>query len=212
MNDLLAPDHYPEVLLDSLRKAYPHPRARKAEIACLRKTLDRLTQGEADGRVMAPEEAVAFLRAKLEEARQSFAGRSKAFTPHLTTFLNQRRYLRVQPPDVPENLEDAISVLACYPTIPEVDVDAHMPVLKVIDAHLQFLRATHGQAAASYMRQRTMRFAEIVARWPSGEAQFIPGPLKWFQERRYEQREELWIRNAKTAWFELERSQLHRIM
>lgn len=211
MNDLLTPDPYPEVLLDSLRKAYPHPRNRKAEILALRRTLDRLVQGEADGRTMTVEVAVAFLRVRLEEARKSFSMRSKAFTPHLSTYLNRRQYLRTDSPDVPENLEDSISVLACYPTIVAVDVDAHMPVLKVIDAHIKYLGATHGSAAASYMRQRTIRFAECVARWEAGELQFVPNPLKWFQERRYESDEKFWQRTPK-AGYESERAQLARIM
>jgi hypothetical protein len=211
MNDLHVADPYPEVLLDSLRKAYPHPRNRKAEILALRKTLDRLVQGETDGKAMSTEAAVAFLRTRLEEARQAFSLRSKAFTPHLSTFLNQRRYLRVQSAEVPENLEDAISILSCYPTVAAVDVDAHMPALRVIDEHIKYLRATHGSAAASYIRQRTIRFAECVAKWPDGESQFIPGADKFFKERRYEQPESLWVRTPK-AGFESERAQLARIM
>ena len=203
-------DPFPEVAIESLRKIFPYPRNRKLELVCVYKTLERLVQGET-GSPMTPAEAVTYLRGRLEIAATALAGRAKKFTPHLTSYLNGRKYLTTAPPETPKNLEDAISVLACYPTITTVDVDAHMPILKIIDQHIEYWRATHGAAAASYLRQRTMRYAELVARWPPGESQFIPGADKWFRERRYEQREDLWVRTAKTG-FESERAQLQRIM
>jgi hypothetical protein len=121
--------------------------------------------------------------------------------------LNGRRYLLTEQLPPPENLEEAISILACYPTIAAVDVDAYMPVLRIISAHIEYLAPTHGSAAASYIRVRTLRFAECVNRWPEGESQFIPGADKFFRERRYEQDERHWIRTKK-AGFESERNQL----
>lgn len=210
MNDLIAEDIFPPVAVESIRRSYIWLRRKESEELAIRKALDRLVQGET-GEAMTPADAITFLRSRIVEARQSFVGRERKFTPHLTTYLNQRRYLVVDRLPPPENLGDAISILSCYPTIPEVDVDAHMPVLRVIAAHIDYLQPTHGAAAASYIRTRTLRFAEIVHRWPEGEMQFIPGADRFFKERRYEQDERHWVRTAK-AGFESERDQLHRIV
>jgi hypothetical protein len=210
MDDLLPiVELYPEVALDAIRRPFPFPRSRKLELVAVRKALDRLVQGET-GTPMSPQEAVTYLRGRTEAAKAALAGREKRHTPHLTTWLNGRRYLSVTPQETPDNLEEAISVLSCYPTITTVDVDAHMPILKIIDQHIEYWRATHGAAAASYLRQRTHRYAEIVARWPREDLQFVPNPLRWFTERRYEQRDELWERTPKSG-FESERSRLHLI-
>lgn len=206
---LQSPELFPDVAVEAIRKPYPHPRKKAAEMAAIRKALERLVGGES-GTAMTPAEAIAFLRAKTDEARQAFALRAKAYTPHLTTWMNQRKYLTNALP-TPEHMEDAISILAAYPTIPAVNVDAHMPILRVIDEHIRYLKATQGSAAASYIRTRTMRFAEIVNRWPEGEMQFIPGADRFFKERRYEQDERQWVRTAK-AGFESERQQLQRIV
>jgi hypothetical protein len=210
MDDLLPiVELYAEVALDAIRRPFPFPRSRKLELVAVRKALDRLVQGET-GTPMTPQEAVTYLRGRIEAGAQALAGREKRYCPHLTTWVNQRRYLAFMPQETPKNLEEAISVLSCYPTITTVDVDAHMPILKVIDQHIEYWRATHGAAAASYLRQRTHRYAEIVARWPREDLQFVPNPLRWFTERRYEQRDELWGRTPK-AGFESERSRLHLI-
>jgi hypothetical protein len=201
---------YPDVTLDALRKLFPHPRNRKNELKCLRSALDRLVQGEADGKPMSAEDALAFLRGKLAEAGETLKSREKKFTPHLSTFLNQRRYLTVTIPP-PANLEEAISVLACYPTITTVDVDAHLPVLRLISDQIDGLRLSHGEAAASYMRVRTIRYSECVNRWPSGETQFIPGADKWFRERRYEQDPRHWERIQRNG-YEAEREQIARLV
>lgn len=210
MTELLqSSELFPDVAVEAIRKPYPHPRNKKMEMAAIRKALDRLVGGES-GTSMTPAEAIAFLRAKTDEARQAFALRTKAYTPHLTTWINQRKYLANALP-TPEHMEDAISILAAYPTIPAVNVDTHMPILRVIDEHIRYLTAMHGAAAASYIRTRTLRFAEIVNRWPEGEMQFIPGADRFFKERRYEQDERMWVRTAK-AGFESERDQLSRIV
>ena len=200
---------FPEPAIEAIRRGFPFPRSKKLEMVAVRKALDRLVQGET-GTPMTPQEAITYLRSRVEAGAQALAGRSKAYIPHLTTWVNQRRYLASMPQETPKNLEDAISVLSCYPTITTVDVDAHMPILKVIDQHIEYWRATHGAEAASFLRQRTHRYAEIVARWPEGELQFVPNPLRWFTERRYEQDDRLWQRTPK-AGFESERSRLHLI-
>ena len=212
MDDLLPiVELYPEPAIEAIRRGFPFPRNAKLERIAVRKALDRLVQGET-GKVLTPEIAMAYLLQRVSIAKAIFATREKKFCPHLCTWLNQRRYLTIDSiaQETPKNLEDAISVLECYPTITTVDVDAHMPILKVIDQHIEYWRATHGAAAASYLRQRTHRYAEIVARWPEGELQFVPNPLRWFTERRYEQDDRLWQRTPK-AGFESERSRLHLI-
>lgn len=211
MTELLqAPEQFPFAAVDSIRRSYIFLRKRRDEESTIRKALARLVQGET-GKAMTDEDAISFLRSRIVEARQSFAGREKRYVPHLTTYLNGRRYLAVEQLPPPENLEEAISILGAYPTISHVDVDAYMPVLRVIAAHVDYLSATHGTAAASYIRTRTYRYAECVAKWPAEEIQFVPNPLKWFNERRYEQHEKWWTRTAANG-FQSERDQLLRIV
>lgn len=215
MTDLLAtPNPFPDVLLDSLRKRYPfYGRGTPAgAIGALRGALDRLTQGELDGKPLPAEAAAAFLRGKIDQARIEFAGREKRFVPHFQSWLNSRRYLSTAteaPP--PENLQEAIDILAIYPTIQHVDIKTHMPVLRVIDDAVRFYQATHGSAAAAYIRQRVYRYAECVAKWPDGELQFIPGADKWFRERRYEQDESRWKREFRNG-YEADRAQITRLI
>lgn len=210
MGELLqSPEMFPDVAIEAIRKPYPHPRKKRDEMNAVRRALDRLVQGES-GKPMSPEDAIAFLRSKTDEARRTFACRSKAYTPHLTTWMNQRKYLTNALP-TPEHMDDAISILVAYPTITVVDVDAHMGILRVIDEHIRYLSPTHGTAAASYIRTRTFRYAECVAKWPAEEIQFVPNPLKWFNERRYEQHEKWWTRTAANG-FQSERDQLLRIV
>lgn len=198
---------YPDVAVEAIRKGYLHPRNRKLELICVRKALDRLVQGET-GKMMEPEEAMAYLLQRVVMAKTLFGGRTKAHTPHLSTWVNQRRYLTVDKGvETPKNLEDAVSILECYPTVTTVDVDAHMSTLLVIDSLIDFTRATHGAAAVSYIRQRTMRYRECVSRWPSEEMQFVPSALKFFRERRFEQDDRHWERTPK-AGYQSERSQL----
>lgn len=210
VDELMVPEQFPEVAIESIRRSYLFLRQKKAEVAAIRKALDRLVVGET-GKGMSPEEAITFLRSRVVEARQSFVNRTKAFTPHLSTYLNQRRYLRVNIAEPLESIEDAVSILACYPNITSVDIDAHMPILRIIDEHCKYLRATHGSAAASYIRTRTIRFAECVKKWPDADMQFVPGPMKFFKERRYEQHERTWTRAAPNG-FQSERDQLSSLI
>lgn len=215
MTDFLTiPDPFPPALLDGLRKRYPHyGRGTPAgALKALRCALVRLTEGELDGKPLAPEEAAAFLRGKIEQARIEFAGREAKFIPHFQSWLNSRHYLSTAieaPP--PDNLQSAIEILALYPTVQHVDVKMHMPVLRIIDEHVKFYEATHGSAAAAYIRQRVYRYAECVGKWPEHEKQFVPGAERFFRERRYEQSEDRWARTA-AAGYQSERAQLQRIM
>ncbi len=213
MNDLLTvSDPFPEVALDAIRKVFPHPRNRKLELVCVHKTLERLVQGET-GSPMTPAEAVVYLRGRLEAAAQALGGRAKAYTPHLTTFLNQRRYMAAFPQETPKNLEDAVSILGSYPN---VDVkpwalNPWMPVLQLIDDQIKFLQQTHGAAAASFIRVRVNRFAELYSRWPDEERQFLASPRKFFEEQRWNQDERHWQRTSK-AGFISERAQITRLV
>ena len=205
-------DPWPDVVCESIRKPYPHPRDKKTEMAAVRRTLDRLCAGELDGEPMAPQAAIAFLREKVEGAAELFYGREKKFVPHLTTYLNQSRYLKTETTELPQNLEEAMSILKLYPgiSVHDVDVQSHLPVLKVIDAHIEYYKATHGAAAASFIRQRVFRFAECVAKWSEQEYQYIPNPMKFFGERRYEWPDSRYSRKAPTG-YEAERQQIHRV-
>jgi hypothetical protein len=211
MNDLLTvPDPFPLVAIESIRLIFPYPRNRKLELVCVHKTLERLVQGET-GSPMTPVEAITYLRGRLEVAKVAFAGRAKAYTPHLTSYLNGRRYLATLPQETPKNLEDAVSILACYPTVIAVDVQAHIAVLQVIGELIEFTRATHGAAATSYIRQRVARYRELVSRWPTDQIQYVPSPEKFFRERRHEQPDRMWERTPKNG-YQSEREQIARIM
>lgn len=213
MTDLLTvSDPFPEVAIESLRKIFPYPRSRKLELVCVHKTLERLVQGET-GSPMTPAEAVSYLRGRLEAAAQALGGRAKAYTPHLTTYLNGRRYLTATPQETPKNLEDAISILGCYPNIdvkPQT-IQAWMSVLQIINDQIKFLQQTHGQAAASYIRTRVIRFAEMYSRWPDEERQFLASPRKFFEEQRWNQDERHWQRISKSGFIS-ERAQISRLV
>lgn len=201
---------WPLVALEPIRNLFPYPRNRKIELDAMCRALDRLCAGEKSGMKMGAEDAMDFLSCSVYAASQELANREKKYTPHFSTWLNQSRYLvRTEP--LPENLDDAISILACYPTVTQVDLKTHMGVLRVIDNNIQMLAATHGTAAASYIRTRTFRFAECVRRWPEEEMKFIPGVEKFFRERRYEQHERFWTRNQNNG-YQSERAQLLRIL
>ena len=213
MDDLLPiVELYAEVALDAIRRPFPFPRSRKLELVAVRKALDRLVQGET-GTPMTPQEAVTYLRGRIEAGAQALAGREKRYCPHLTTWVNQRRYLATMPQEMPKNLEDAISVLECYPnsTVKPWALEPHMPILQIISRQIDELRDTHGSAAASYIRIRVSRFAELYARWPDEEKCFLPGPRKFFEEQRWNCDERLWIRTPKNG-YDSERAQLLRIV
>lgn len=210
-----APDPWPEAAVESIRKIYPTRKSRAAEQERIRQALDRIVGGEIDGKPRTPEQAIAFLREKVTEARATLSLRERKYIPHLTTWLHQSRYLRTLPEAVPANLEEAITILQCYPGIASTDwdakkVEAHMAALRLIDEHIRYLTPTHGQAAASYLRTRVIRYAECVARWPSQDLQYVPGVMKWFGEQRYGQHERHWDRTPANGYAS-EREQLQRL-
>jgi hypothetical protein len=216
MTDPLAvSDQFPPVLLTSLRRTWPHYGRGNAAgaLEALRVALIRLTEGEGEGTPISAEAAVLFLRRKIELARVEFAGRDKKYVPHLQSWLNGRRYLAATPQETPKNLEDAISILGCYPNV-EVKpwaLNPWMPVLQLIDDQIKFLQQTHGAAAASFIRVRVNRFAELYRRWPDEERQFLPGVRKFFEEQRWNHDERTWVRTPK-AGFQSERAQLTRLV
>jgi len=204
---------FPSVLLESLRKRFPsYGRGDAASsIEALRRALVRLTEGELDGKPLSAEAAVAYVRQKIELARVEYATREKKYIPHFQSWLNKRAYLSsASEQPYPASMEDAISILELYPTVMAVDVKTHLPVLRIIDAHIDFYRATHGASAVSFIRQRVARYRECVSRWPESELTFVPSPDKFFRERRYEQDDKFWIRTPRG--FEAERGQILRVL
>lgn len=214
--DLLAfSDPFPEIVVESIRNLYPLHKKKPAEQQRIRQALGRIMIGEIDCKPRTAEEAVAYLREKTAEARSMMYGRERKFIPHATTFFHQSRYLALVHAEIPANLEDAVTILQCYPGMGKdqwtaKDVSAHMPVLKLIDEHIRFLQATHGSAAASYIRSRIIRYSECVSKWPQNEMQFMPRVERFIKERRYEQHEKFWARNP-AAGFTAERDQLRRL-
>ena len=199
----------PDAAVESIRKLYPFPRNKQSEMAAVRRALERLVQGERDGSAMSKGDAIIYLRGRIEAAAASFYGREKKFTPHLTTFLNQSRYLKGEELIAPENLADAIVVLKCYPGIKFSDANyqVHLPVLKVIDQIIK----QYGEGSVEYLRERVTLFAECVAEWDAADLQYLPGPIKFFKEERYAQDDRHWRRNPPKG-YGAEREQIQRIV
>lgn len=211
------PKSWPGSTVQSLRKIFPFPRNKAYEIIALSRALDRLVEGELDGSAMPPGDAVEFLRSKLLSARIELHGRPKNYTPHLTTWLNQSRYLRVIPAEsMPENFLDAVTVLKRYPNVSKADltpqeiVDGYMSDVRLIDTEIKRLGVTHGTRASMYLFHRVEEFAACVSRWPTTELQFIPSIARFMKEKRYEQDPKFWHRNPATG-FSAERDQLRRL-
>lgn len=205
---------WPDVVVETIYSAYPRKKGSKPKgLESIRKALDRIVAGEIDGQPRTPAEAIYFLRQATDEARREMFGRMSQFVPHVTTYYNQSRYVRKQEKYVPEALGECRSILNAYPGVhvTSSNIDAYMPVLKIIDGCIRGLKVRQGDAAASYIRQRVVRFAECVAKWPDDEHQYIPGPAKFFSEGKYEQHERHWTRKAANG-FGAEREQLGRIM
>lgn len=204
---------WPEVAVEAIYKPYPRKMGKKRALESIRKALDRIALGEIDGKPRTREEAIAFLRQAADEAHRMMYGRLSQHIPHPSTFFNGSRYLRTAIHDIPESLDECISILSAYPNVhvDAINVDSHMPVLRIISDCIEGLVPTHGSAAASYIRQRVYRIAELVARWPSEEMQFLPGAKRFFEEKRYEWPDSRFQRKAANG-FEAERSQLLRIV
>ncbi len=213
---LQPPERFPDVLIDSLRKGYPHPRNKPNECKALRAALHRLMDGEVNGVPRSPQECAEYLRSRLEAARRSFLGREKRYTPHLTTWLNQRRYLAIGEAaaglDEKNKMEDAYNILALYPDakVTPNNIDAYMPLLRIIDSQILALRATMGEDAPRFLQGRVALFAERVREWPPEERAWIPGAKRFFEEERWNQDERAWVRTSRPG-YQAERQQLARI-
>lgn len=211
---LLPTNQWPDVVVATVYAAYPRKKGSKPKgLESIRRALDRIMAGEIDGQARTQSEAIYYLRQKTDEARSEMFERMAQFVPHATTYYNQSRYLRKPEKYVPEALVDCRTILNTYPgiTVTSSNIDAYMPVLKIIDGCLRGLKSSKGDAAASYIRQRVVRFAECVAKWPKEDLQYVPGPAKFFREGRYEQHERHWDRKS-NGGFGAEREQLGRIL
>lgn len=215
------PPGYPESVLLSIYNAYPRKTGRPQAIKRIREALDRICQGEIDGQSRTQAEAIEFLRMKTEEARQQLGAREKKFIPHMATFLHQRRYLR---PDVatikkPKRFYVCIVILSQYPNMPDQrkildEPEPFMMALAAIDKSLAHMERTSGQGAIHCQRRlasRTQLYAMAVKEWPVEDLKFIPNPVKWYSEGRYEQPEASWSRQPNHGFGE-EREQLKRIL
>src|SRR5271168_1590089 len=99
---------WPPVALLSIYKLYPRKMAKAKAICEIRGALNRICDGEIDGKDRTMEEAIEYLRGKTEEALTTFAGRDKKYIPHPTTYYHQSRYLRPAPQqaDVPTRFDE----------------------------------------------------------------------------------------------------------
>ena len=227
MPDLFAaPPTYPESVLLSIYNAYPRRTGRPAALKRIREALDRICDGEIDGSQRTQAEAIEFLRMKTGEARRLMGAREQKFIPHFATFLHQRRYLRPVNPDelLPTRLEAAIEILAEYPTMPAVkqikdNLPAFTPALNAIDKALaameKKLESHHtyclAQNAARRLKSRTELYAMAVKEtWPIEDLKFVPNPVKWYSESRFDQNESAWRRQPANG-YEQERDQLRNI-
>jgi hypothetical protein len=225
MTDLFpAPPTYPKSVLLSIYNAYPRKTGRPAALKRIREALDRICQGEIDGSPRTQAEAIEFLRVKTEEARRQMGAREKHWIPHMATWLHQSRYLR---PDTmaiveqTERMDACIRILAEYPMIIDAKqimdmLPAYMPALNAIDKALEMLegremRTGTPESAARYLKYRTRLYVAAVKQWPAADLKFVPNPVKWFSEARYDQPAESWQRQSANDYLS-EREQLGRIL
>ena len=201
---------YPAATLLSLYAAFPRRTGRPRALDKLGEALDRISQGEIDGKPRTTEEAVPYLREKIMGFAVEMAGREAKWIPHPATWLHQSRYLRsARVEELPESLDDCIAILAKYPTAPSEHAIRHrlqsfMPVLRVIQKELEDLPSdvncpvprNKPKMVVSYLMERTMIYAQCVKSWAPEEVQYVPNPKKWFSERRYEQHQSIWKRRS----------------
>ncbi len=227
MTDLFdAPPAFPEPVLLSIYNQYPRKDGRPAALKRINEALDRICQGEIDGHPRTTAEAIEFLRQKVEEARRLMGSRQKKFIPLMSTWVHQSRYLRPELAQVverPKRMEACIAILAEYPLIIDAKqivelLPAHLPALNAIDKALEvmegrllgFTQADKAIHAARRLRSRTELYAMAVKQWPVEDLKYVPNPVKWFSEARYEQPESSWQRKPVNG-FEQERQQLRNI-
>jgi hypothetical protein len=220
MTDQLFPtsENWPESTLESVYKAYPRKGANQEAMRRIREALDRICNGEIDSAPRTKEQAVAFLRQRVEDCRQQFACREKRMIPLMSTWLHQSRYLR-KPSDqnlckswTQERVKRALDILRAYPKQSAVgyeDLDAIAPMLAAIDKQIVILDEKYGDSAAAYLLGRVETYASCVATWPQADLQYVPNALRWFTERRYVQDEKYWQRTG--SGFAAERDQIRRL-
>jgi len=218
---------WPEPLLLSIYALYPRKTGRPAAFKRITEALDRICAGEIDGSPRTPAEAIEFLRGKVDEARVQMGGREQKFIPHMTTWLHQRRYLRVtlaQAAEMPKRLKACVRVLANYPKMPGLNVlsdrvEAFLPALKAIDKALERIEENPLKAgyskqeagAEAYLTARTALYRDAVSTWPVNELQFVPAPARFYDELRYDHDEAAWGRRFLNG-YQAEREQLQRLV
>lgn len=204
---------WPDPVLLSIYKAFPRRTGRQTALTKIAEALDRIVAGEIDGQPRTSEEAVAFLRERVDAMRIEMAGREKKFIPHPSTWLHQSRYLRTTVAlALPKRLTVCAEILALYPKMPEREhiernVETFLPHLNAIE------KLIDGQPArfVEHLAERTALFAFYVAKWPAEEERFIPGAKRFYDERRFEKDERTWQRNSPVG-FEQERDQVRRLI
>jgi len=227
-SDTLFDDHtptYPESVLLSIYQAYPRKCNRKEALKRIREALDRICAGEIDGDKRSVQEAITFLRGKVDGARVEMGGREAKFIPHMTTWAHQSRYLRsAAAVELPARMSACIRILACYPKMPEArviagQVQTFLPALAAIDKALERTEKdmepwhTYRLAYNADLRLTTQvqLYAKAVGQWPIEDLQFVPSPKKWFDEARYEHNPESWVRQPANG-YDQERQQLERVI
>jgi len=200
-----------QAALMSVYVIYPNKQDRKTSLKRIEEALNRICDGEIDGKPRTQEEALLFLRQKTEEARVAFYGREKKWIPHSTTWFNQSRYLRpdAPPEDLPTQLEACINILACYPKQPyqtaiRADVKAFLPALKAIDKALKTIPFLD-------LMRRVKSYRECVSEWSKEDLKYVPNPARWFAEHRFNQEESQWRRSS-TPGYQHERDQIVRVL
>jgi hypothetical protein len=214
---------FPQSAVESIRTLYPRKVAKGKELERIREALDRICEGEIDGRPRTPEEAVLYLRRQVEIVRGPFLARTEKYIPHLTTFMHQSRYLIVKPNapiatlEEKNKLEDAYEILSKYPgiRITPTTMDVHLTLLQLIDSQIKTAQTKRPdlprEKLVEWFVKRVGYFAYCVSNWPEGERQFVPSAKRFFEEERWANEPATWIRTAK-AGYESEREQTRRIL
>lgn len=204
---------WPQPTLMSIYNFYPNKQDRATSLKRIREALDRIVAGEIDGNPREPAEAVRFLREATNVARVFYLGRNRSFIPHSTTWYNQSRYLRPtieDTQDLPEDLENCITILSRYPNIASgesairANAVAFLPALKAISEALKVL-------PYSQLLQRVKIYAECIEEWPKEERRYVPNAERWFREHRFNQKESQWRRQSRGN-YQTERDQVRRVL
>lgn len=115
-----------------------------------------------------------------------------------------------------------MEILLEYPTmlaVKHVDPEVYAPALNAIDKALEIMEyrvasriLAHKQLhAARRLKSRTELYAMAVKQWPVEDLKFVPNPVKWYSECRFDQPEESWQRQ-KINGFQEERNQVRRLL